>query len=874
MRKLAEYVLTALALLSGASCKEAREELPGGTKRYVITSTMQSLRTALDSDRRSVVWQEADRVAVVTYNEKTGTWGVITDLAPSSVSGASARFSFTLESGTEPVCLTYPSRSSTSYQAALGGVRTRMDSPLYLVADALPLHAKGAEVSLANTSLGMLSEGTAPMQNALSLLQIKLTSARTSRIVLRGNGSEPLSGEPVFRPSDLALVGWDSSAPTLELLPSEGETLAAGTYYIPFVPQTFSGGITMTLVNAVGGEVSKSSAGAFTFERNRVYDLGSAGATVVIRDLGSEAFRHLDDTGAFDTDDPVRDDVGLKDTLSLDIIPDFSRVGYKYGDVPIPDVPVVCTIGPEDVAAALAAGTAPDTTSFIQAKLDEVAAAGGGALLLRNGEYHVGQVLFLDRDNTVLRGESESGTVLVAEGTRRRPVVWLGACSSDRVVSVSYTTTGDINNQSVSLAMYNPKAPAIEIDYNRCSVVSEPYVPAGRMSLQVDDPGLFAPGDRIVVIRPGTPAWISDIGMDKIVVNLDQIHPTTQWDPANFYTYHERRVTYVAGNCIGLDAPLVMSLDRKYGKSLVAPCSWNRITGSGIEHLTIDVVYDSSKLASNALYPGGKYCHDEEHAWHALCIAPAEHCWVRHVTSRHHGMSMVYFRPGARLCTAEYCTSVDPVSIIRGSRRYAFILSNYSSLNLIQHCSCDHDRHCTATSGKSYGPNVFYDVTCTNAHAELGPHMGWGTGTLYDNVSTDYGIQAIDRGNSGGNHGWAGVTQVFWNCTATGSYGLVLQSPWTSAYNYAVGCVGTRNVKTSYGATDYYTLQGLSRPEARWYPERPVGSGGGTHVSLPVDSGQDWWPRLTLDVFSHPQSLYLSQLEDRHARGIYLTDLL
>ncbi|MBQ9549049.1 MAG: hypothetical protein IJV01_07860 [Bacteroidales bacterium] len=879
MKHSSLFALTLIALAAAGACTALKEQTPDGDARtYVIRAGAQPLKTVLGPDQRSVRWVESDRVAIISYNSGTGKWGALTDVAPTSIDGTGASFTFSLEAGFEPLYISCPSRVSSAYNTTYGGIRTKADSPLYLVKDNLPLNSQMAEASNAATSIGTISDGAAAMRNAVCLLRITVGVAGVARIILSGNASEAVSGYPVYDPSTLELRAWISPAESLELRPNGVDTFEPGSYYVPFTPQTFASGITLSYANASGASVQKSSSDSYTFLRNKVYDLGATGAVITIEESGDSMFYFQDESDPFSSDDPVRDYVDPSDTLTVDIIPDFSRVGYHYGDDPIPTLPVVRTISVDDVAAALAAGTAPDTTSFIQATLDEVANAGGGALLLRNGEYHVGEVLFIDHSNTVLRGESEAGTVLIADGTRRRPVIWLGTSMEDRVIKESYTTTGDINDQSTTLKMFNPKPSAISIDYSSASFVSEDYVPVGRLWLRVDNPKIFAPGDRVVLIRPATDQWISDIGMDKIDVNLDQIHPTTQWNPADYYSYQERRITYVEGSRIGLDAPVVMSLDRRYSRCIVAHCTWDRITESGVENLTVDISYNPSvtttKASLSPSYPGGTYCYDEDHAWSTVAVAPAEHCWVRHVTSRHHGLSMVYFRPGSRLCTAEYCTSEDPISIVRGSRRYAFYFTKYSCQNLLQHSSCDHDRHCTVTSS-SYGPNVFYDVTCTRAHAEGGPHMGWAMGTLYDNVTTDYGAQVIDRGNSGGNHGWAGTCQVFWNFTATGSYGLAVQSPWTSGCNYAVGCIGRKHPGRSYSANDYYYSRGLSRPDGTWYPARAIESTGGTHVSLPVASPPgDWWPRLTLNSFTHPESLYLSQLEDRHAQGIYLSAAL
>ena len=119
------------------------------------------------------------------------------------------------------------------------------------------------------------------------------------------------------------------------------------------------------------------------------------------------------------------------DTLSVDIIPDFSTVGYGHGDLPYPDYPVTETLSPEKVADLLQRKVYSDTTAILQAALDRAAsAAGGGTVLLKNGVYNVSGILFLDKDKVVLRGESRERTIIKCGGKIQRPAIVIGHCSS------------------------------------------------------------------------------------------------------------------------------------------------------------------------------------------------------------------------------------------------------------------------------------------------------------------------------------------------------------------------------------------------------------------------------------------------------------
>jgi hypothetical protein len=102
-----------------------------------------------------------------------------------------------------------------------------------------------------------------------------------------------------------------------------------------------------------------------------------------------------------------------------------------------------------------------------------------------------------------------------------------------------------------------------------------------------------------------------------------------------------------------------------------------------------------------------------------------------------------------------------------------------------------------------------------------------------------------------------------------------------------VGCTGTKKSRTVYYHLGYYNQQiedyfvnlygygsnGENRPDGEWFPSRMYEEGGGTPIMLPYEAPVSWWPVFTITSFSKPKSLYQCQLEDRHARGIYLNNL-
>jgi hypothetical protein len=172
-------------------------------------------------------------------------------------------------------------------------------------------------------------------------------------------------------------------------------------------------------------------------------------------------------------------------------------------------------------------------------------------------------------------------------------------------------------------------------------------------------------------------------------------------------------------------------------------------------------------------------------------------------------------REESKWLTIEDSSSVDPVSVITGGRRYPFCM--VGQLNLVQRCYSRDGRHAFVVQARVCGPNVFLDCTSEKDHATSEPHHRWSVGGLYDNVHAHMALQ--DRQYMGTGHGWAGANYVMWNCEGT----LVCQQPPT-AQNYAIGFVGEK------------TNGAFERPDGYW-------ESLGRHVG--------------------PKSLYLKQLEDR-----------
>lgn len=415
------------------------------------------------------------------------------------------------------------------------------------------------------------------------------------------------------------------------------------------------------------------------------------------------------------------------------IIPDFSLVGYHSNQIALPNIPVVKTLE----------ATGDQDQEKIQAAIDALAAealnAKGyrGAILLKKGTYKIPGSLRISASGIVLRGEGED-TKLIATGKGQRKMI-----------------------------IASGKGSAEEIPDTRVKITDH-YVPVGAKSFTVSSTAGLKKGDKLMVFRPGTQKWISDLKMDQITPG----NGTVQWTPQDYNLKFERTITDIKGNKVSIDNPVVMAMEDQYGGGEIYRYHFDgRIAEVGVENLWMESEYQNDT--------------DEDHGWDAISFNKIENSWISGVTSRYFGYSCVNLGGDSKNITVINSKCLAPKSQIIGGRRYSF--NNDGQLNLVRDCYASEGRHDYVTGAKVSGPNVFYNCKSDNAKADIGPHHRWAMGTLYDNIVTDGEINIQDRGNWGTGHGWAGVNQVLWNCTAAKA---TVQNPYVSGQNYSIGLQG------------------------------------------------------------------------------------
>jgi hypothetical protein len=397
-------------------------------------------------------------------------------------------------------------------------------------------------------------------------------------------------------------------------------------------------------------------------------------------------------------------------------IPDFSYCGYMASEQSIPDVPVRVVVPV----------TKGDATLPVQAALDYVAGLPAdkqgirGAVLLQKGRYEITGSLQIRAGGVVLRGSGagENGTVLAGAGTSRQTLI--------RIYGRRDSTNGAPVN------------------------ITDAYVPVNASTIHVAAAQHFKAGDKVVIHRPSTRAWIEELGTQHFGGGITDL----AWKPGERDVYWDRTVTAVNGNAITLDVPLTTALDTTYGGGTLATYNWpGRIAQVGVENLRCESAYDIHNPK------------DEAHRWMAITLENVCDAWVRQVNFAHFAGSAVLALETSKRITVEDCKSLQPVSEIGGQRRYSFWTTGQQTL--FQRCYAAHGYHDFAVGFCAPGPNAFVQCMSYRPYSFSGAIDSWASGVLFDVVNVDGdALRYGNRWQDGQGAGWSAANSVFWQCSA------------------------------------------------------------------------------------------------------------
>lgn len=511
-----------------------------------------------------------------------------------------------------------------------------------------------------------------------------------------------------------------------------------------------------------------------------------------------------------------------------DRVLDWSRCGYENSEVPIPGVPVVEILQPYPAETApsgkMRYHQGEDSRAQIQAALDRAAAlepgehGKKGAVLLQKGTYYINGSLRVP-SGVVLRGEGDgpAGTVLIFNTGGGDAVVVEGDGPE--------TKTGD--GSAVRIA--------------------QEYVPSGSISLVLENADHFHPGDFICIKKTVNDKWIEELGMGERLRHIragKEGANKKPWNPGSYQFEHIRQIMTVNGNMITLDMVLPQSIDKQHGGGEVFSVNVDQLGAqSGVENLRVVSNYDTTVTS---LKKKTNYSNFST----GIAFRNISNSWVRNCTMLHFYKSAVSIGDHTRNITVRDCKSLEPVGPYGGGYRYPFAV-NGGTGHLFYRCYSEDARHDFVGGSRTMGPFAF--VKCTAVRGGTSePHHRWGTGYLFDCITTDGSIGAFNRGDSGSGHGWAAANTMIWNADA---HGVTVFDPETPGENnFAIGFTGTFNKETFDARELWYAntragYWGTPR-EGKYYEYALMGNG---HIESP-------------DKQAEPTSLFVQQLIDRIGR--------
>lgn len=835
MNRRSKYAsLLFLSLISALSCAKMSD--PQTRVRSIELEIKDpEVRTSFSEDRTRFVWNDADEIGVYNntsflQNQKvryTSAADKITVDVPIEAESVYSLYPYSTDSGNKPsaLLLSIPQNQKQSVPGKFEGARLPISAASSISGNSAALHFKPLAALIAFNIYNSLSDGReavssitlTPTMNSgycgtavtdITVSDAVISTASSSLpLVLEVDGPVPMQktrpANPRLSPDQLYLSIARQSYKNVNI---KVRTTTGKVY----VMQTND-----TPIDCISNDISVLSINLATRQIYNVQD-SSTEPFFEETDITSTTFESVVREGT--EDDGYRE---LESPADLD----FSRVGYHWGDEPIP-------VYPQYGAALHPSGG--DDLDAIQSAIDAFPEGSKGAIVLGPGVFLASSTINLDKSGLVLRGSKGEGgellTTILHTSTLKQDIIQVGGSS--------YSSF---------------------LDWSCSASITPEHTPVGAMYVITDNSSAFHPGDRVAIGRFPNSKWIEDLKMTT------EYGLKFGWTPDAFNTVWHRYVVSVEGDKVYLDNPVVMAIDRQYGGGfLVRSITSGVKSESGVEDIILDCKYDASVIENDYYSFYTPIESDENHAHSAVKMVAAEHCWAKNVVARHVYFAAVQFGTYSQHCEAVGCSYECPVSLITGSRRYAYSMGG-GELHLVRDCKADRARHSFTTTGDNSGPNVFTRCSDTHTYAASGPHNKWSTGTLYDcldmksfqsgtvspspgyyvNSSNDRQLSQIvvqDAYTYGttDDQGWTGTNIVLWNCDVDI---FVCQTPWVTGTNWAWGCVGafkhTSRSEEKYKAMlPDYRLQGNVNST-------------GTHISI--------------DGY---ESLYEYQLARRHSAGI------
>ncbi|KXJ86593.1 hypothetical protein Micbo1qcDRAFT_219203 [Microdochium bolleyi] len=423
-------------------------------------------------------------------------------------------------------------------------------------------------------------------------------------------------------------------------------------------------------------------------------------------------------------------------TARGDRFPDFSFAGYHASNMSLPAA---------DSAPKVTLQTSgKDQTRQIQQALNQTASAGGGVVLLGEGNFTISSGIFVP-SNVTLRGSGSARTMIVStEEGPTEPIITLGTPESGR-------------------------GPVDELA--RANILDE-YVPIGTAVLNVDNATGFAVGQTVMVNRAVTAEWVRANGMADLV--RDGVQQT--WIEPGKLVQHPSIIASIAGNQINLTIPLTDSLDAEYmSPYLTAYTPPQPASEIGIEQLSLSLATSCSGTAvSNST------CNAAAISFPSWTVDS----WARDLTLQNFNtfISVAYNASRITLQNVAMYRDADVTGVALPAD-----ISITGSQVLVQDCAQQGipaaRSFAVMTGSLAPGPNAVRRHITRSTSQSIYPHQRWATGMLVED--TDVAVLFVNRGIKGSGHGWSMNAGVGWNLRGPASF----ESP-PLGVNWCVGYTG------------------------------------------------------------------------------------
>lgn len=410
-----------------------------------------------------------------------------------------------------------------------------------------------------------------------------------------------------------------------------------------------------------------------------------------------------------------------RNTQQHSYIPDCSLAGYRFGEEEIPSVKTVCDV---KAFGALGDGKTDDTEAFKRA-IKFAAENGGGAIDIGPGTFVINEVLYIEADNTVLRGAGVDQTTLlfprsleVLKGRQtmwsfRGGMIWVRPKKSENPFEYTEVPSVWVSKEAAQ------GSKVIEID----ATVAHEYQ--------------NAVGETVWMRWKGRKSLIEHIYGQELEDDSPYVIDWHQLRSGLLFWERPNEIVAVDGNRLTLKKPLRLDI-RTDWQVMLGPPFLGRIANVGIEDLTVRSPEHKRRR------------HNQEAGFNGVFFENVIHSWVRNVRFTNLDSALVIERSSNNTFRNLHFTGMPC--------HHASSFRLYSHDNLMEHFRVDSQPHHGVGAQSMASGNVWRSGVMKNGTFDY--HKGM----PFDSIRTN--IQISNSGRTGGPSSggpFTGRRIVHWN---------------------------------------------------------------------------------------------------------------